>query len=172
MLAGGLEPQQQPGQRLVDLVVEVARDSRALLLLGVEGGARRSPALGLEPLEHADEGAVQTGDLLRPGRRLHVTQVGAGPGEVGALHLIDEPLEGAEAPLQKDQVDRDAERDRKPEHERGLWIFAEVDVRVRRQDRGDDRGDDQHQVDDQHLGEQIAPSHAPSIEDGRAASRP
>ena len=43
-LARRLQPQQQPGQRLVDLVVEVAGDPRPLLLLGLQGGRCRRAA--------------------------------------------------------------------------------------------------------------------------------
>ena len=68
LLARRLEAQQQAGERLVDLVVQVARDPGALLLLGGERGARGPAALGLEPLEHADERLVQALDLLRAAR--------------------------------------------------------------------------------------------------------
>ena len=46
-LAGRLEAQQQPGQRLVDLVVEVAGDPRPLLLLGAAGPPSRRAAARL-----------------------------------------------------------------------------------------------------------------------------
>ena len=57
-----LEPQQQPGQRLVDLVVEIAGDPGALL--GVQRRARRASPLGLEALEHLVEGALEAEHLL------------------------------------------------------------------------------------------------------------
>ena len=49
------EPQQDAGQRLVDLVVEVLRDPRALLLLRAQHGAAGLAALVLEAVHHAVE---------------------------------------------------------------------------------------------------------------------
>ena len=59
-----LQPQQDRGERLVDLVVEVARQAAALLLLGAHGQLARAAALLLDALEQAVEGARQPVDLL------------------------------------------------------------------------------------------------------------
>ena len=82
-----LEAQQQAGQRLVDLVVEVAGDAGALLLLGLERGARGAPALGLQALEHPREGAVQARDLLRAARLVGAARRLA-PGRVRSARSI------------------------------------------------------------------------------------
>ena len=59
-----LEPQQDRGQRLVDLVVEVARDALALLLLGAQLQPACAPPLGLDPLEQLRERVREPLDLL------------------------------------------------------------------------------------------------------------
>ena len=62
---GGLQAQQDRGQRLVDLVVEVLRDPGALLLLGADDGAAALEALLLDAGEHPVEGGGQTLDVAR-----------------------------------------------------------------------------------------------------------
>ena len=94
-----LEPQQQPGQRLVDLVVQVAGDAGALLLLGAQGGGPGAPALGFEAAQHAQEGELDPLDLLGladPVDRLR--QRRGGPVEVDLLHVLDQLVERREAP--------------------------------------------------------------------------
>ena len=59
-----LEPQQDRGERLVDLVVEVARDALALLLLGAQLQPARAPPLSLDALEQLGEGGGEPLDLL------------------------------------------------------------------------------------------------------------
>ena len=61
---GRLEAQQHAGQRLVGLVVQVARDARALGLLRAQDGGGGARALGLEAVEHAVERRVQARDLV------------------------------------------------------------------------------------------------------------
>ena len=58
-----LELQHHAGQRLADLVVQLARHPPALLLLGVERAARAVAALALEPVEHVVERVAELGDL-------------------------------------------------------------------------------------------------------------
>ena len=62
---GGLQAQQDRGQGLVDLVVQVLGDARALLLLGADDGAAALDALLLEAGEHAVEVGGQALDLAR-----------------------------------------------------------------------------------------------------------
>ena len=62
---GGLQAQQDRGQRLVDLVVEVLRDPGALLLLGADDGAAALEALLLDAGEHAVEGGGEALDVAR-----------------------------------------------------------------------------------------------------------
>ena len=77
-LARRLEPQQHPGQRLVDLVVEVPRDPGALLLLGPQRGGAGAAPLRLQPPHHAQEGELDALDLLRMMRRLEAERRRAG----------------------------------------------------------------------------------------------
>ena len=82
--------QQDAGERLVDLVVEVAGDAGALLLHAP--AARRSGAapLGLEPLEHAPERELRRSHLLGLGAAVdEAAEVDAGARQVGALHRVD-----------------------------------------------------------------------------------
>ena len=58
------EAQQNAGERLVDLVVEVVGQALALLLLRAQHRAWPSRALGLEAVEHPVEGGVEPRDLL------------------------------------------------------------------------------------------------------------
>ena len=155
-----LEPQQQRGQRLVDLVVEVAGDARALLLLRGERGARGPAPLGLEALEHAPEGALEPRHLLGLAAPVGgAAQVGARAGEVGALHLVHQPLQGPEAALEHEHVDEDRQRDRErrgPAPARAArrgrdWVAGDAGR--------DHRGDDQQQVRDQDLGEEVLAAH-------------
>ena len=81
---GGLQAQQDRGQGLVDLVVQVLGDARALLLLGADDGAAALDALLLEAGEHAVEVGGQALDLARAlcGR------VARWPGEDGSTRSI------------------------------------------------------------------------------------
>ena len=63
-LARRLQPQQQPGQRLVDLVVEVAGDAGPLLLLRLQGGRPGPPPLGFQAAHHPQEGELDPLHLL------------------------------------------------------------------------------------------------------------
>ena len=152
VLGARLQAQEHAGQRLVGLVVEVARDPCALALLGLEDGARRPGALGLEAREHPVVGLAQPRDLLdlRP-RGRHGR---AARGEVDGLHRGDELLERGEAAAQDDAVGehgREHGGDEQPE-------AAVVGDRVRIQVDGDGgrehRRGDQQRVDGEDLREE------------------
>jgi hypothetical protein len=165
--------QQEPGERLVHLVVEIAGDPGALVLLGVEGGACRPPALGLEPFEHAPEGDLEARNLLGLGAPVRRSpEVRPGAREVGALHRFDQPLERGESSREEQHVEehRRCDRDRQ-DHQRGRE--AEV-VAAREQARGADRERDHDEVGNQHLGQESARSHRPpsvDIEDASPGAR-
>jgi hypothetical protein len=63
----GLQAQQDARERLVGLVVQVAREARALRLLGAQDGAGAGAALVLDAVEHAVERLAQAHDVLRVG---------------------------------------------------------------------------------------------------------
>ena len=126
-----LEPQQEAGQRLVDLVVEVAGDPGPLLLLGVERGARGAAALGLQPLEHRAERALQP---LRPPRaRRAVDRAAAGWRRAARGRPAPSRRRAARAAgtaAGAEDVDEDGQRDGEAEHERRPRALAEVEARV------------------------------------------
>ena len=88
-----------------------------------------------------------------------LTQIGSGPGQVGALHLVDDPLQRSEPALEERDVEDDRERDREPEDHAGLGPIAQIELRVGGQDGPDHGGHDEQQVHRQHLGEEVATSH-------------
>ena len=61
-----LELEHHAGEHLADLVVQLARDPPALLLLRRDGDAAALAPLGLEPLEHVVEGGRQRRAPPRP----------------------------------------------------------------------------------------------------------
>ena len=65
VLGGRGEAQRDGGERLVDLVVQVAGDARALGLLGAQHGGGAADALVLQAREHEVEGLAQARDVLR-----------------------------------------------------------------------------------------------------------
>ena len=96
-----LEAQQDGGERLIHLVVEVARDALALLLLGAELEPARSPALRLDAREQVGEGVREPLDLLhRLLGGLECRRVA----RVDRLDVADQLVQRAEAPLQHQDV--------------------------------------------------------------------
>ena len=67
--------------------------------------------------------------LLGAAELARLGEVGAGAGEVGPLHLVHEPLERAEPPLQEEDVDEDREGDGEAQDQRRLGLGREVDAR-------------------------------------------
>jgi len=90
----GLKAQEDCRERLVHLVVEVARDSPPLLFLRAQHELARAHALVVHPLQNALERVGKAIDLLDgvardlEGRRL---------GGVDPLDSLDQVLEGSEA---------------------------------------------------------------------------
>ena len=82
-LAHRLEAQQQAGQRLVHLVVEVARDPRPLLLLGAQRRRPGPPPFGLEPPHHAQEGELDAAPPPRSRRPRRSRAAGSAPAGSG-----------------------------------------------------------------------------------------
>ena len=113
---GGLEAQQDPGQRLVDLVVEILGEAPALLLLRAQDGAAGLAALLLDPAQHRVEARGQTADLLGGAAR-HGGAREARRGEVGRVHARDQRLDRREARRSSSELSRmaheDAEQQRK-----------------------------------------------------------
>ena len=101
MLGRGLgdrvQLQQDAGQHLADLVVQVAGDADALGLLRGEHAPAAFLPLALEPVEHAVEGGNDTPDLVAAvdGQTL------AGPQQVDRLHPLGEPFERRDRAPQK-----------------------------------------------------------------------
>src|SRR6266511_2839386 len=160
LVARRLEVQQHAGQRLVDLVVEVARHPGALLLHRLECRARGTPALRVEPLQHAPERDLEALDLLGLRSTVHQSaEVDAGARQVGLLHRLDESLQRLEALLDHEQVDEDRQGDREPEDEADRGVVAKAAVRVGGHP-GRDHGDRyQQQVGDQDSGEERSATH-------------
>ena len=88
--------QQDAGQHLPDLVVEIAGDADPLGLLRGEHAPAALLALALEPVEHAVEGADDAADLVVAPD----LQALPGPQEVDRLHPLREPPERRERAAQ------------------------------------------------------------------------
>ena len=154
---GGLQAQQDRGQRLVDLVVEVLRDPGALLLLGADDGAAALEALLLDAGEHAVEGGGQALDVAR-GVRVGGGAL-AGRQQVDALHRLDEVLERLEAVAQQQRVDQHGGDDGDADQQVALQR-CEAGRLVGGEHRGDERRHgDEHRVDGQNLGQKRAGAH-------------
>ncbi len=164
-----LEPEEQSGERLVDLVVQVAGDPGPLLLLGAQGRVRSAAALGLQPLQHLVERALEADHLLRP-LCLHREVGRRGPAQVRLLHLRDQALQRLEALGQQPDVDADRERQCEAEDEADRGAVAQRVVGVRGDRRCDNGCRDQQQVDHQNLGEKRSSAHAPDESTGARKS--
>ena len=161
--------QQEPRERLVDLVVEVAGDPRALVLLRLEGGARRPPALGLEPLEHAPERDLEPRHLLGLGAPIRRRpEVRPRPREVGALHRVDQPLERGESSRESNALKTTIAAIATARMTSALARSSSS--AAREQAGGADRERDHDEVGEQHLGQERARAHRPRSVDIEAAS--
>ena len=174
VVSGGLESQQDRGQRLVDLVMEVLGDAGALLLLRADDGAAALHALLLEAGEHAVEVAREALDLARGG----VVGLGAlaGGGEVDALHRLHQALQRREPALEQQRVDQHGADDREADQQQPLQR-GDAPASVGREQRGDDRRrGDEGGVDRQDLGEEGSGTHRlldpPSAERLRSVPHP
>ena len=117
VLGERLEPQQDRGERLVHLVVEVARQPAALLLLRAHHELAGAAALLLDALEQAPEGLGQAVDLLGRARRRGRARASPGCGGIDPLDPLDQALERAEAALEHPHVHAEREHDRQREHQ-------------------------------------------------------
>ena len=118
-----LEAQQDRGERLVHLVVEVARQPAALLLLRAHRERAGAAALLLDALEQAVEGGREPVDLLD---RIGVAElVAGGLGGVDVLDALDQALERREAALKHPEVHAQREHDRQGEDEEGPALVVD-----------------------------------------------
>src|SRR5438067_3296277 len=95
VLADRLQSQQDRGQRLVDLVVEVAREPPAVLLLRAQHEPTRPAPLVLDPAQEAPERDRKPLDLLDRGARHD--ELGGRLRRVELLQTCDQLLERREA---------------------------------------------------------------------------
>ncbi len=141
VVGGVLQLEQDGGEGLPHLVVQLLRDPPALGLLGGEHpGTARGP-LGLQPVEHRVERTGQVRDLA-PARHLRAP---AGPQQVRRPHHPGEALERREAHPQQEGVGHEHR------HQAG-----HEDERLADEDRGGDRdgAEEQQHGDDQDRGVQ------------------
>jgi hypothetical protein len=93
----------------VDLVVEVAGDASALLLLRLQRGGAGAPALGFEPPHHPQEGELDPLHLLGLADAVdRARQQRAGAAEVDLLHLLDQSLQRGAAAAHDQQAGGEA----------------------------------------------------------------
>ena len=91
VLAQRLEAQEDRGQRLVDLVVEVAREAPALLLLGAQHQPAGPAPLVLDTAQQAAERDREPLDLFHRGTRQH--ELRRRLRRVDRLDAVDQRLE-------------------------------------------------------------------------------
>ena len=108
-----LELQHDAGEGLADLVVQLACEPHALVLLGGKRAATARVSLVLEAIEHRVEGVTEVGDL---GIRPLELQPPAGGVRVDPPHHRSELLERAEDPPQQQHVDGDHQHDADSQH--------------------------------------------------------
>ena len=143
VLGERLEAQQDRGEGLVDLVVQVARQATALLLLGAHRELARAPALLLDALEQALEGVREAIDLLD---RVMGDHQRGGLGGIDRLDPVDQVLERPEAALEHPEVHAEREDDRQREDAERPALVAHVEVEPRGQ-----AGREQGQCDQQDV---------------------
>ena len=109
-----LELQHDAGEGLADLVVQLACEPHALVLLGGQRASTARASLVLKAIEHRVECVTEVGDL---GIRPLELQPPAGRVRVDPPHHRRELLERAEDPPQQQQVDGDHEYDAAGQHD-------------------------------------------------------
>ena len=146
-IGGGerVELEQDAGQYLADLVVEVARDPQSLRLLGCQCAAAALATLSLQSVEHLIEGGDRLGHL---GAAL-LDQSLPGLQQVDRSHPLDQPLDGRQRPSQQqkvgdehrdqadDEVERLDNRERRMNGPRGQHKHERADQQQPRVDRED-----------------------------------
>ena len=121
---GRLEAQQDAGERLVDLVVEVLGDPRALLLLAAQHGAAGLAALLLDAGQHVVEARGQLLHLAGgPARRIRAH---AGGVEVDAVHRAHEAVHRLEAVADQQRVEQHGAEHRQREQQQALGLVASL----------------------------------------------
>jgi len=150
VLGTGLQAQQDTGERLVALVVQITREPRAFGLLALKDGAAvwaRSSSRRASMRLKRDRGAPR-----RPSRRRRHRRAQTRAGEVDSLHDLDEPLERCEATAQHEAVDEHGAEDAGGEHG-GLALSDDVvDRDAGGGDAGERRRRDEQRVDGEDLG--------------------
>ena len=131
LLGERLEPQQDRGERLVDLVVEVAREPAALLLLGAHGELARAAALLLDALRAGRGRSCARRSISSTGSARRSSS-GGRLGRVDRLDLVDQALERAKAALQHPEVGAEREHDREREDQELPALVARRRGRARR----------------------------------------
>ena len=126
LLGERLEPQQDRGQRLVHLVVEVAGEPAALLLLRAHHELARAAALLLHALEQPPERLGQPADLL--GRPVRGEVERPGCGRIHLLDALDQALQRAKAALEHPHVHAEREHDRERQHEELPALAGHLEV--------------------------------------------
>ena len=151
-----LAAQQQPGQQLADLVVQLARDAAALGLLRRQRTPAALAPLALEPVEHVVERLGQRRHLLA-GRidRHPLTRLQ----RVDRAHHRREPLERSERPVQQDPI-RQQHRDEPRQDDPELLGRRRDRHRDRRQHQRGRREREDERVADEQPAKQRRAAHA------------
>ena len=152
-MAQCLEAEEDRGEGLVDLVVEVAGEAAPLLLLRAQDEPAAPPSLGVDSLEHAAEGRGQAVDLLGLLRGRRVVELG-GLSRVDGLDALDQLLERREPPPQHEQVDEQDEDRRHGEQQELPPLAGDGQVQARGRAREEQRGTDQEHVHGHDLADQ------------------
>ena len=162
LLGQRLEAQQDRRKRLVHLVVEVAGQPPALLLLRAHHELTRAAALLLHALEQAPERLGQPADLL--GRALRGEVERAGCGRIDLLDALDQALERAKAPLEHPHVHAQREHDRERQHQELPAFAGHLDVEAGHEARGQQRERDEKDIGGHDLADQriVAARHSRS----------
>ena len=144
VLGQRLQPQQDRGERLVHLVVQVTREAAALLLLRAHRERARAAALLLDAVEQAPERVREAVDLLD---RLGLAQRERWPARRGrSLDPVDQALERPEAALQHPEVHAEREHDREREDQERPAL-----VRDREVEAGSEAGREERERDEHHV---------------------
>ena len=131
-----LELEDDAGEDLADLVVELARDPLALGLLREERFAPALAALVLEPVQHVVEGRGQRGDV---GVGAADREPAAGLQRLHGAHRRRQPAQRRDEPAQEQHVE-DHGDDEAGDQDHGLRAGhrkADLDGREEQQQRGD-----------------------------------
>ena len=142
------EVQQDAGEHLPHLVVQVASDADALGFLGGEDAPAALSALPLEPVEHMVEGDHDAADLV-PAQDLETL---TGTKQVDPLHSLCKALQRGERASQEDGVGDHGHHQRPHDHEGLRRPDRSIDLdRTEQKQRGENA--EQPGVDREHTPE-------------------